>query len=153
MINRGKQEMQQRLSMITLGVDDLAEARRFFEAGLGWKPAPFDSAEIAFYQTGSMVLGLYGREALAEDAGIDARGSGFSGVTIGWNGRSTAEVDAAYARALAAGAESIKPPQKVFWGGYSGYVRIPGGHLLELAYNPFWPLDASGAVMLPDGQA
>ncbi|MCC2113020.1 MAG: VOC family protein, partial [Hyphomicrobiales bacterium] len=117
--------MQQRLSMITLGVDDVAEAKRFFEQGLGWQPAKFDSEAIVFYQIGSMALALFGRAALAEDATVSPEGSGFSGVTIAWNGRSEKEVDEAFARTIAAGATPIKTPQAVFWGGYSGYVRIP----------------------------
>ncbi|MCC2111128.1 MAG: VOC family protein, partial [Hyphomicrobiales bacterium] len=124
MANSGKQEkehgMEQRLSLVTLGVDDLAAARVFFEAGLGWRPAAFDSDAIVFYQTGTAAIALFGREALAEDAGVAAAGHGFSGVTIAWNGHSEAEVDAGFAQAVAAGAEPVKPPQKVFWGGYSG---------------------------------
>ena len=141
--------MEQRLSMVTLGVDDLTTARLFFEVGLGWRPAGFESDAIVFYQTGSVAIALFGREALAEDAGVAAAGHGFSGVTIAWNGRSEAEVDAAFEQAVAAGAEPIKPPQKVFWGGYSSYVRIPGEHLMEITYNPLFPLDARGGITLP----
>ncbi|NRG19439.1 VOC family protein [Rhizobiales bacterium] len=141
--------MEQRISLITLGVDDIAEARRFFEDGLGWRPTPFDSDEVAFYQTGSCVLGLFGREDLAKDAGVSPEGSGFTPFSIAWNGRSEAEVDAAFAKAVNAGAEAVKHPEKVFWGGYSGYVRIPGGHLMEIAYNPFWEMGEDGAIKLP----
>ena len=90
--------MEQRLSMVTLGVDDLAAARAFFEAGLGWRPAGFDSDAIVFYQTGTAAIALFGRQALAEDAGVAAAGQGFSGVTIAWNGRSEAEVDCRFRR-------------------------------------------------------
>ncbi|HOV03549.1 MAG TPA: VOC family protein [Hyphomicrobiales bacterium] len=141
--------MDQRINMITLGVDDLAAARRFFEDGLGWRPAGFDSEAIAFYDAGGTALALFGRGDLAADAGIADDGRGFSGVTIAWNGASEAAVDAAFARAVAAGAEPVKTPVAVFWGGYSGYVRIPGGHLLEIAFNPVFPLDDCGRVTLP----
>ncbi|MEZ5841740.1 MAG: hypothetical protein R3D02_15375 [Hyphomicrobiales bacterium] len=90
--------MEQRLSMITLGVEDLGAARRFFEDGLGWRPAGFDSDAVVFYDTGGTALALFGRRDLAADAGIPDDGKGFSGVTIAWNGRSTAEVDAAFER-------------------------------------------------------
>ncbi len=141
--------MDQRITLVTLGVDDLAEARQFFESGLGWRPADIAAEEVVFYQTGSSVLGLFGRKALADDAGISSEGAGFSGFSIAWNGESEEAVDAAFAKAVRAGAEAVKKPEKVFWGGYSGYVRIPGGHLLELAYNPFWPLGEDGSVKLP----
>lgn len=142
--------MDQRITLVTLGVDDLAEARRFFEDGLGWKRANVDSDEVAFYQCGSMGLALFGKEDLAKDAGIANDHAGFIPVSIAWNGRSEAEVDAAFAKALAAGAEPVKKPERVFWGGYSSYVRIPGGdHLLEIAYNPGFPLDEAGGVILP----
>lgn len=141
--------MEQRLTLVTLGVEDVAATRRFFEEGLGWRAAGFDSADVAFFDTGSCVLGLFGRAALARDAGVDDDGGRFPAMSIAWNGRSEAEVDAAFARAVAAGAEAVKPPEAVFWGGYSGYVRIPGGHLLELAFNPGWPLDETGRMQLP----
>lgn len=141
--------MEQRLTLVTLGVEDLAGARRFFEEGLGWRPAGFGGDDVAFYDTGGSILGLFGRAALAQDAGVADDGGVFTATSIAWNGRSEAEVDAAFAEAVAAGAEPIKPPQAVFWGGYSGYVRIPGGHLLELAFNPVFPLDASGRMQVP----
>lgn len=142
--------MDQRITLVTLGVDDLAESRRFFEDGLGWQRAKVESDEVAFYQCGSMALGLFGRKDLATDAGLEDNGSGFVPCSIAWNGRTEAEVDAAFSKALAAGAKALKRPEKVFWGGYSGYVRIPGSaHLLEIAYNPGFPLDEDGAVQLP----
>lgn len=141
--------MEQRLSIVTLGVDDVAETRRFFEEGLGWRAAAYDSEDIAFFDMGGTVLALFGRQALAEDAGVTDDAGSFAAVTIAWNGRDEAEVDAAFKEALAAGAEAVKTPQKVFWGGYSGYVRIPGGHLLEIAHDPFSALDAAGRLQLP----
>ncbi len=141
--------MEQRITMITLGVDDLAATRRFFEEGLGWKPAGFDSSEVCFYDMGSTALGLFGRQALADDACVTAGEAGFPAVSLAWNGRTRDDVDAAFARAVAAGAEPLKQPQEVFWGGYSGYVRIPGGHLLEIAYNPVFLLDENSVMQLP----
>ena len=96
-----------------------------------------------------MVLGLYGREALAEDAGVPAAGSGFAGFTLAHNVATEVDVDRVLAAAVAAGATLVKPGQKVFWGGYSGYFADPDGHLWEVAHNPFFPLDAEGRVQLP----
>jgi uncharacterized glyoxalase superfamily protein PhnB len=92
---------------------------------------------------------LYGREALAEDIGISGEGRGFSGVTLAHNVASEADVDRVLTEAVAAGATLVKPGQKVFWGGYSGYFADPDGHLWEVAHNPFFPLDADGRVQLP----
>ncbi len=141
--------MEQRLTLVTLGVPDVSAARRFFEDGLGWRAAAFDSDEVAFFDCGTCALGLFGRAALAHDAEVEDDGGRFPAVSVAWNGRSRAEVDAAFNRAVAAGGEPVKPPQEVFWGGYSGYVRIPGGHLLELAHNPAWQLDETGRMELP----
>ncbi|APE32358.1 glyoxalase [Halomonas aestuarii] len=130
--------MKPRISMITLGVSDLARAIRFYEQGLGL-PRRDSPPEVAFFPLNGSWLGLYGRNALAEDAGVPAEGSGFSGVTLAHNLGSEAEVDALLAQAVAAGATLVKPAQKVFWGGYSGYFADPDGHLWEVAYNPlFW---------------
>lgn len=142
--------MEQRITLVTLGVDDLAVARRFFEEGLGWQRANVPSDDVAFYQCGSMALGLFGRTDLAKDAGLSDDGSGFIPSNIAWNGRSEDEVDTVFAKAVSAGAAPVKQPERAFWGGYSSYVRIPGtGHLLELAYNPGFPLAEDGAVQLP----
>ncbi len=137
------------MTLVTLGVPDVGEARRFFEEGLGWRAAGFDSEDVAFFDMNGCVLGLFGRAALAEDAGVNDDEGLFTASSIAWNGRTPAEVDAAFSRAVAAGAEPLKAPEAVFWGGYSGYVRIPGGHLLELACNPAWPLDDNGHMQLP----
>ncbi|NBN62953.1 VOC family protein [Pannonibacter tanglangensis] len=141
--------MQQRLSLITLAVEDLAVSRRFFEQGLGWTASAGSQDGIAFYQLPGLALALYPRASLARDIGAEIPAGAQSGVTLGWNGHSEAEVDAAYAQALAAGATAVVPPEKVFWGGYSGYVRTPDGHLLEVAFNPFWPLAEDGSLRLP----
>ncbi len=130
--------MNPRISMITLGVRDLAAAIEFYEQGLGF-PRMASPPEVAFFTLNGSWLGLYGYEALAEDAGVPADGSGFRGFSLAHNVSSEAEVDAVMALAVGAGATLVKPPQKVFWGGYSGYFKDPDGHLWEVAHNPlFW---------------
>ncbi|RTQ99629.1 VOC family protein [Halomonas nitroreducens] len=128
--------MQPRISMITLGVADLARAVRFYEQGLGW-PRLESPPAVAFFPLHGTWLSLYGREALAEDAGVPAEGSGFAGVALAHNVASEAEVDVVLAQAVQAGARLVKPGQRVFWGGYSGYFADPDGHLWEVAHNPF----------------
>ncbi len=130
--------MQPRISMITLGVRDLEVAIGFYEKGLGL-PRMDSPPEVAFFTLDGTWLGLYGREALAEDATVPAEGHGFAGVALAHNVASPAEVDALLAQAVAAGARLVKPGQEVFWGGYSGYFADPDGHLWEVAHNPhFW---------------
>lgn len=126
--------MQPRISMITLGVRNLPRSIQFYEE-LGF-PRMESSPEVAFFTLHGTWLGLYGREALAEDAMISAEGSGFSGFSLAHNLHSEAAVDTAMAQAVAAGATLVKAPQTVFWGGYSGYFKDPDGYLWELAYNP-----------------
>ncbi|WP_374570476.1 VOC family protein [Phenylobacterium sp.] len=135
--------MDQRLSLITLGVDDLPRARRFYEDGLGWSPLQAQD-DVCFYQLPGLALALFGRQALAEDARRPVDG-GFSGVTIAINEPSPADVDRLFAEALAAGATALKPPEPVFWGGYSGYFADPDGHVWEVAHNP-------GCTIHPDGR-
>ncbi len=138
--------MQPRISMITLAVADLARAVRFYQDGLGL-PRLESPPTVAFFPLHGSWLGLYGREALAEDAGLSAAGSGFEGFALAHNLASAAEVDRLFEQALAAGAEPVKAPQKAFWGGYSGYFKDPDGHLWEIAHNPFmWvgPADGNG---------
>ena len=130
--------MNPRISMITLGVRDLAVAIDFYEQGLDF-PRMESPPEVAFFTLNGSWLGLYGYEALAEDAGVPADGSGFRGFSLAHNVSSEAEVDAVMALAVGAGATLVKPPQKVFWGGYSGYFKDPDGYLWEIAHNPlFW---------------
>jgi catechol 2,3-dioxygenase-like lactoylglutathione lyase family enzyme len=136
--------MKPRISMITLGVRDLAAAVRFYATGLGF-PRMESPPDVAFFTLNGTWLGLYGRDDLAADAGVPPEGSGFEAVALAHNVQSEAEVDAVMDQALAAGAVLVKAPQKVFWGGYSGYFRDPDGHLWEVAHNPlFWvgPRDA-----------
>ena len=124
--------MKPRISMITLGVDDIERSVKFYRDGLGF-PQLESPPEVAFFTLNGTWLGLYGREALAEDALVPAVGSGFSGFSMAHNLASEAEVDEAMAEAVAAGATLIKQPQKVFWGGYSGYFKDPDGHLFEIS--------------------
>ena len=130
--------MKPRISMITLGVRDLAGSIAFYERGLGF-PKMDSPPEVAFFTLNGSWLGLYGREALAEDAQISPEGSGFAGIALAHNVDSEAAVDRVVGQAVAAGAALIKRPQKVFWGGYSGYFADPDGYLWEVAHNPhFW---------------
>lgn len=130
--------MQPRISMITLGVRDLEASVRFYEHGLGL-PRMETPPEVAFFTLNGSWLALYGREALAEDAGIAPDGSGFAGIAIAHNVKSEAAVDEVMEQAAAAGARLVRAPRKVFWGGYSGYFADPDGYLWEVAHNPlFW---------------
>lgn len=138
--------MEQRVSLITLGVADLARSLRFYES-LGWRRAN-DHAEVVFFQAGGLVLGLFARAALAADAGLSEEGSGFRGIALAYNARSREEVDAVLAEATAAGAKLLKPAEDAFWGGYSGYFADPDGHLWEVAWNPDWTVLEDGSVRL-----
>ena len=137
---------KQRITLVTLGVTDLGRARAFY-AALGWQPAEAPEG-VVFYQMNGMVLGLFGKTDLAKDQGRPDADLGTGAMTLAQNFDTEADVDAAYASALAAGATPLKAPEKVFWGGYSGYYADPDGHVWELAMNPFWPLDASGGLTL-----
>ncbi|KNX42963.1 Glyoxalase-like domain protein [Roseovarius tolerans] len=138
----------QRVTLITLGVADLDRARSFY-AALGWAPAE-SLDKVAFYQMNGLVLGLFGTSDLASDQGRPNATLGTGAMTLAQNFMTEAEVDGAYATALAAGATALKAPEKVFWGGYSGYFSDPDGHVWELAMNPFWPLSPDGSLTLPD---
>jgi uncharacterized protein len=130
--------MKPRISMITLGVRDLARSVKFYADGLGF-PQMDSPPEVAFFTLNGTWLGLYDREALADDATVSAEGGGFESFTLAHNVESEAEVDSIVAQAVAAGATLVKQPQKVFWGGYSGYFKDPDGHLWEVVHNPlFW---------------
>jgi hypothetical protein len=138
--------MEQRLSLVTLGVADLDRAQRFY-AALGWRRSNKE-AEVAFYQAGGMVLALWSRQSLAADAHLPAEGSGFAGITLAYNTRTREEVDAVLDEAKAAGATIPKPAEDAFWGGYSGYFADPDGHLWEVAWNPHWTIAEDGSVRL-----
>jgi uncharacterized glyoxalase superfamily protein PhnB len=116
---------------------------------MGLRPSSASTDGISFFDIGTVVLALYGRDALAEDAGVPATAPGFRGVTLAWNVAGEAEADAALAQAVACGATLVKPARRVFWGGYSGYFADPDGHLWEVAYNPFAGLEPNGRIELP----
>ncbi len=138
----------QRVTLITLGVKDLAAARAFYHR-LGWQE--HGSTEgVAFFQMNGAVLGLFGLADLAADQGRPDATLGTGAVTLAQNFSTEAEVDAAYDAALTAGGTGLKKPEKVFWGGYSGYWADPDGHVWEVAMNPFWPLAVDGSLTLPD---
>lgn len=139
----------QRVTLITLGVADLAAARAFYER-LGWVEHGASQPGVAFFQMNGAVLGLFGLADLAADQGRPGAALGTGAVTLAQNFTTETEVDAAFAAALAAGATALKAPEKVFWGGYSGYWADPDGHVWEVAMNPFWPLAADGSLTLPE---
>ncbi len=131
--------MKPRMNMITLGVQDLERAIRFYEEGLGLPRKPFEGI-VAFFELKGSWLALYPWDALAEDATVDCQGDGFRGVTLAHAVSTKEQVDQALNQAVEAGATLVKPAQDVFWGGYSGYFSDPDGHLWEVAWNPhFWP--------------
>jgi predicted lactoylglutathione lyase len=137
----------QRVTLITLGVADLAASKAFYGA-MGWTPTS-DEGEVVFYQINGMVLGFFGLGPLAKDQGRPDAKLGTGAVTLAQNCTTNEEVDAAYALALKAGATALKAPEKVFWGGYSGYYADPDGHVWEVAQNPFWELNDDGSLTLP----
>jgi catechol 2,3-dioxygenase-like lactoylglutathione lyase family enzyme len=139
--------MQQRLSLLTIGVRDIERARRFYEEGLGWR-RDFGGDDVAMYQSGGMVFALYEWPKLAEDAGVSEEGSGFRGVTLAHNVASKEEVRAVLEEARAAGARIVIEPRDTFWGGYDAYFADPDGHLWEVAWNPYWTLNDDGSVSL-----
>jgi catechol 2,3-dioxygenase-like lactoylglutathione lyase family enzyme len=140
--------MEQRLSFITLGVKDLAASEAFYSGLLGWTRTPdSDVNSIVFYKLNGIRLSLFPRENLAEDAHVAGGGSGFAGFTLAHNLRSEAEVDALFAKLKEKGVRVVKEPQKVFWGGYSGYFSDPDGFLWEVVFSPFNALDAEGNLL------
>jgi catechol 2,3-dioxygenase-like lactoylglutathione lyase family enzyme len=139
--------MRQRVSVITLGVRDLARARRFYEA-LGWETGAEPGDDVAFFQAGDMVLALWDRATLAEDSCVEDA-PGWGGVTLALNLGSREEVDAATEEARAAGATIGREPAETFWGGYSSAFVDPEGHSWEIAHNPHWTLTEAGGVRLP----
>jgi hypothetical protein len=140
--------MRQTISFITLGVADLAKSRAFY-AALGWRESSGSQAEIAFFDAGSVVFGLFQRAALAADANVAPAGSGFPGFTLAHNVESESAVDRLLAEAEAVGASIVQPAGKVFWGGYRGYFADPDSFLWEVCWNPFFPLDEQGKVCVP----
>lgn len=137
----------QRVTLITLGVADLDRSKAFYGA-MGWAPTSEVEGQVAFYQINGMVLGFFGLEPLAKDQGRPNAKLGTGAMTLAQNFSTEAEVDAAFALALKCGATKLKAPEKVFWGGYSGYYADPDGHVWELAMNPFWTLSEDGSLTL-----
>ncbi len=138
--------MEQRISLITLGVADLARSRHFYAQGLGWHPSSASNAQVVFFQTGGMVFALYGKTALAQDAHLSREGTGFGGIALAYNVRQREEVDAVLAEAHAAGATILTPAAETEWGGYAGYFADPDGYPWEVAWNPYFPLLDDGSV-------
>ncbi len=139
--------MEQRISVVTIGVTNLAISQRFYENGLGWTIGS-TAEQIKFFQLNGLIFALYPIDALAEDAQVPNKRAGFSGITLAYCARSKEEVKEVLKRAENAGARITKPAQDVFWGGYSGYFADPDDHLWEVAYNPFWKIDEKGNVNL-----
>ena len=138
--------MEQRVTLITLGVSDLARSRAFYEA-VGWKTGAEPDDDVVFFQAGGLVVALWSRESLAEDSGVTDTG-GWGGVTLAHNVGSPAEVDAIIAEVEAAGASIPRHGAATVWGGYSGIFLDPDGHPWEVAHNPYWELTDDGEVRL-----
>ena len=138
--------MEQRVSLVTLGVRDLRGARAFYEA-LGWRTNAAPDDDVVFFQAGGMIVALWGRAELAEDSGAEDSG-GWGGIALAHNVRSPGEVDAVLAEAESAGATVTRPGAETFWGGYSGAFTDPDGHAWEVAHNPHWTLAEDGSVSL-----
>jgi predicted lactoylglutathione lyase len=138
--------MEQRLSLVTLGVSDLARAKRFYEA-LGWVTNTDPELDVVFFQAGGMVVALWDRASLAEDSGVEDSG-GWGGVTLAHNVRSPEDVDRVIAEAKAAGATIPRHGAQTFWGGYSGVFVDPDGHPWEVAHNPRWTIEEDGSITI-----
>ena len=139
--------MEQRISVVTLGVKDLGVSKQFYAGGLGWKPA-FADEEIAFFQAGGLVFALFLRENLAADFQGDALAFGRAAIALAYNVRAKQEVDTIIKDAANAGATVLKPPQETYWGGYSGHFADPDGFAWEIAWNPGWTITSDGSVKL-----
>jgi uncharacterized protein len=141
--------MEQRVSIITLGVADMQRSREFYER-LGWRRSLAKAEDVVFFQAGGMALALFPRRELARDAHVVPEGRGFGGIALAYNARSREEVDSVLAEAVAAGAKLLKPAQEAFWGGYSGYFSDPDGFPWEVAWNPSFPMAEDGSIRIPD---
>ena len=139
--------MEQRVSLVTLGVADLSRARAFYEA-LGWTTRAAPGDDVVFFQAGGMVVALWSRSQLATDSAVDDTG-GWGGVTLAYNARSPANVDTVLDEARRAGARIAREGAGTFWGGYSGVFVDPDGHPWEVAHNPHWTIEADGSIVLP----
>jgi hypothetical protein len=142
--------MEQRLSVITLGVRDLSAARKFYTDVLGWTPF-YDKNDVAFFDLGGFVLGLYAHAGLAEDMGLAEAGAPagpYHGFALAYNARTRAEVDDIFRRLTERGARILKAPHEAFWGGYCGYFADADGHGWEVAFNPQWPVGPDGGLKI-----
>ena len=140
--------MNQHLHLVTLGVRDYETSKKFYTEILGWKASSSSNEDVTFLQAGGVVLSIFQREKLAEDALVDPEGTGFAGFTLAYNAQSEAEVDEIISSLKAKGVKILKEPQKVFWGGYNSYFADPDGNCWEVAYNPFFPFDENGNLKL-----
>lgn len=140
--------MRQKLNLITLGVENFKKSLDFYEKGLGWKKSDKSMDELALFDLNGIVLALHPRKELEEDTTLQYQKSTFPGLTISYNAKSEEEVDKILEKVSKLGAEIIKPAQKVYWGGYSGYFKDLDGFLFEVAYNPFWELDENDNIKL-----
>lgn len=140
--------MRQKLNLITLGVDNFEKSLNFYEKGLGWKKSDKGTDDLALFPLGGITLALYPIQELADDATLKYTPTQFSGLTLSYNAKSEKEVDDVLAEVEKLGATIIKAAQKAFWGGYSGYFKDPDGHLIEVAFNPFWELDDNDNLKL-----
>ena len=139
--------MQPRVTIIWLGVSDLKKSDHFYEKIFGWKKTDASNENISFFQLNGILLSLYPREKLAEDAEVSHEGSWFKWFTLAYNTRSTEEVDELIAELESKWVKIIKRPQKVFWGGYSSYIADPDENLWEIAYNPYLEMDENGNTL------
>jgi catechol 2,3-dioxygenase-like lactoylglutathione lyase family enzyme len=140
--------MKPRLNIVTLGVKNLQKSREFYKNALGWEPSPGSDENIVFFHQGGIVLGLYPLDKLAEDAGVSAERSGFSGVTLAINQDSKEAVTETFEKAVKNGAMVLVEPRETFWGGYDAYFADPDGHPWEIAWAPFWEFDEQGSLKL-----
>jgi predicted lactoylglutathione lyase len=140
--------MRQKINLIALGVDEFESSVNFYEKGLGWKKSEKSMDDLALFPLGGITLAHYPRQELADDVTIEYQPTNFSGLTLSYNAKSEKEVDDVLNQVKRLGANIIKPGQKVFWGGYRGYFKDLDGHVIEVAYNPFWKLDDNDNLIL-----
>lgn len=140
--------MRQKLNIITLGVENLERALGFYEKGLGWKRSAASQGEIVFFNLGGIILALFPKEKLAEDAKQSLGECKFSGITLAYNAKSQQEVNEVLAKVASLGATIVKSAAEVFWGGYSGYFKDLDGHLFEVAHNPFVEFDENDSLLV-----